>query len=290
MEALVTGFPGYDYVVQKVSVLGDSVLTGGNYTLSAYYSPYSAKITPGNIKPDPKFPATNGAIYSVAQDASGNYYVGGSFTVIGGVTQPYIAKLNSSFQVVTGWTPQVNNAVRSVIVSGSTVYIGGLFSITNTVSRLYISALNTSSPGANKTWNSSLNSYVYSLVSDGTNIYAGGLFTMVNGVTARGCLAKFNLSGTLDNTWNPNASGGGGSVEQLAISGNSILAGGSFTTVGGTARNYLAKLNNTSGAASNWATANSYVYALYVDGTTCYAGGYFSQLTSAGGSQQPVII
>jgi hypothetical protein len=281
---VIGGFPGYDNVVQKISVLGDSVLTGGNYTHAAYYSPNSAKVTAGNIKPDPKFPATNGIIYSVAQDASGNYYVGGSFTTIGGVNQAYVAKLNSSFQVVTGWAPQVNSYVRSVVVSGTTVYIGGLFTTTNAASRPYISALNTANPGANKTWNSSLNSYVYTLVTDGTNIYAGGLFTQVNGVTARGLMAKFNLSGTLDATWNPNASGGGGSVEQLAFSGTSILAGGSFTSVGGTTRNYLAKLNNTNGNASNWATANSYVFTLYVDGTTCYAGGYFSQLTSAGGS------
>jgi hypothetical protein len=282
--AVVGGYPGYDNVLQKVSVLGDSVLTGGYYTHSAYYSPNSAQITTTNVKPNPGFPATNGIIYSVAQDASGNYYVGGSFTTIGGINQAYIAKLNASFQVVTGWAPQVNNAVRAVLVSGTTVYIGGLFNITNGASRPYISALNTANPGGNKTWNSSLNSYVYSLVTDGTSIYAGGLFTQVNGVTARGLLAKFNLNGALDGSWNPNASGGGGTVEQLAISGTNILAGGSFTTVGGVTRNYLAKLNNTNGNASNWATANSYVFTLYVDGSLCYAGGYFTQLTSAGGS------
>jgi hypothetical protein len=282
--SLIGGLPGYDNAVQKISVLNDSILTGGNYTHSAYYSPYSAKITTSNIKPDSRFPSTNGVIYSVVQDASGNYYVGGSFTTIGGVNQPYIAKLNSSFQVITGWAPQVNYIVRSVVLSGTTVYIGGLFTQTNAVSRPYISALSTANPGSNKTWNSSVNNYVYSLVTDGTNIYAGGLFTLVNGTTARGLLAKFNLSGSLDATWDPNAAGGGGTVEQLAISGTNILAGGSFTTIGGTTRNYLAKLNNTNGNASNWATANSYVFAMYVDGATCYAGGYFTQLTSAGGT------
>lgn len=282
--SLIGGFPGYDQQVNKVSVLGDSILAGGNYTHAAYYSPYSTKITTTNVKPDPNFPSANGTIYCVAKDAAGNFYVGGSFTTIGGVNQAYIAKLNSSMQVVAGWAPQVNSYVRSIVVVGTTVYIGGSFTTTNTVSRPYISALNTSNPGSNKTWNSSLNSYVYSLVTDGTSIYAGGQFTQANGVTARGLLAKFNLSGTLDNTWNPNASGGGGYVLQLAISGTSILAGGSFTTVGATTRNYLAKLNNTNGNASNWATANSYVYALYVDGSACYVGGYFTQLTPPGGS------
>lgn len=277
------GYPGYNNVVQKVSVLGDSIITGGNYYYSAYYSSYSAKLTASNVKPDPKFPSTNGIIYSVAQDASGNYYVGGSFTTIGGVNQAYLAKLNSSMQVVTAWAPQVNNAVYSIIVNGSTVYLGGAFTTTNAVSRSYISALSTANPGSNKTWNSTLNNTVETLVSDGTNIYAGGYFTTVNGSTSRGLLAKFNASGTLDATWNPNASGGGGDVKQLAISGTSIIAGGSFTTIGGTARNYLARLNNTNGTATNWTTANSYVFSVYVDGTTCYVGGYFNQLTSPSG-------
>jgi hypothetical protein len=107
---------------------------------------------------------------------------------------------------------------------------------------------------------------------------------LVNGVTTRNLLAKFNLTGALDATWNPNASGGGGSVEKLAVTSTNVLAGGSFTFIGGISRNYLAKLNKTNGAAVNWATANSYVYALHVDGTSCYVGGYFTTLTSAAGS------
>ena len=171
----IGGFPGYDNVVNKVSVMGDSIITGGNYTHSAFYSPNSAKITAANIKPDPNFPATNGIIYSVAQDASGNYYVGGSFTIIGGVNQAYVAKLNSSFQVVTGWTPQVNYIVRSVIVSGNTVYIGGFLLQQTLFPGPTFPHLSTANPGSNKTWNSTLNSYVYTLVTDGTSIYAGGI-------------------------------------------------------------------------------------------------------------------
>lgn len=282
--APVGGFPGYNSSVNKIAVKNDSILVGGAYYNSANYSPYSAKMTTASVTLDPKFPATNGKIWSVVPDGSGNYYVGGEFSVIGGVNQPYIAKLNSNFDVITGWAPPVNYVVRSILVVGTTVYIGGLFSQTNGVARTSVSALNTANPGSNKTWNSSMNSggYVYTLVTDGTSIYAGGTFTQVNGST-RNLLAKFDLNGNLDASWNPNASGGGGSVEQLAISGTNVLAAGSFTTVGGNSRNYLAKLNNTNGAASNWATANSYVFALVVDGTTCYAGGYFTQLTSAGG-------
>lgn len=214
----------------------------------------------------------------------GNYFVAGGFTTIGGINQPYIAKLNSSFAVITGWAPAVNGQVNTMVLSGTTLIIGGRFTTTNAVSRPYISALNTTGTGANKVWNSSMNSYVYTLATDGTDVYAGGIFTLVNGVTTRNRLAKFDLSGNLNATWDPNASGGGGSVEEIAISGSNILAGGSFTTMGGISRNYLAKLNNTNGSSLNWTTANSYVFALHVDATTCYVGGYFTSLTSTAGA------
>lgn len=283
----VGGYPGFNSTVNKIAVRGDSILTGGAYYYSAFYNPYSAAITTlaTNTNPNPNFPATNGSIYCVVKDASGNYYVGGSFTQIGGFNQAYIAKLNSSFQVITAWAPVVNSYVRSMVISGTTLVIGGSFTTTNAASRPYISALNTVNPGNNKTWNSSLNYTVNTLALDTTNstIYAGGQFSLVNGTTTRNLLAKFTLTGTLDASWDPNAAGGGGSVEKLAITGTNVLAGGSFTTIKGVSRTYLAKLNKTTGASVNWATANSYVYALYSDGTTCYVGGYFNSLTSTGG-------
>jgi hypothetical protein len=277
------GFVGYNSTVNSVAVKNDSILTGGSYSLSAYYNPYAAKITTTTTVPDVNFYADN-IIKTVVQDAAGNYYVGGAFTHINGVAQAYVAKLNSSFQVITGWAPVVAGEVRSIVLDkvSNTVYIGGLFNSTNSVARTYISALNTTN-GLNKTFNSSFNNYVYTLVWDSANasLYAGGAFTTVNGSTTRNCLAKFDGTGHLDATWNPSATGGGGTVERLAISGSNILAAGSFTAIGGTTRNYLAKLNNTNGSATNWATAANYVYALYVDGATCYVGGYFLSLTDA---------
>jgi hypothetical protein len=279
-----SGYVGYNSTVNSVAVKNDSILTGGNYSLSAYYNPYAVKITTSSTVPDVNFNANN-IIKTVVQDAAGNYYVGGAFTQINGVAQSYVAKLNSSFQVVTGWAPVITGEVRSIALDkvSNTVYIGGTFSSTNGVTRTYISALNTTN-GGNKAFGSSFDNYVYTLLWDSANakLYAGGAFTTVNGSTTRNRLAKFDGSGNLDATWNPSATGGGGTVERLVLSGSNILAGGSFTAIGATTRNYLAKLNNTNGGATNWATANSYVYALYVDGATCYAGGYFTNLIDAG--------
>jgi hypothetical protein len=56
-----------------------------------------------------------------------------------------------------------------------------------------------------------------------------------------------------------------------------VYAGGSFTTVGGTTRNYLAAVDATSGAATSWDpnVHGGPIHALAVDGATVYAGGAF---------------
>jgi uncharacterized delta-60 repeat protein len=72
----------------------------------------------------------------------------------------------------------------------------------------------------------------------------GGAFTTI-GITSRNRIARLNLDGTLDTTFNPNAGGTGATVNTLAIQADGrILLGGAFTTMGGTARNYIALINS----------------------------------------------
>jgi hypothetical protein len=55
-----------------------------------------------------------------------------------------------------------------------------------------------------------------------------------------------------------------------------------FTSIGGQARNYIAKLNNTTGAADlDWnPNSNGFIYTIAISGSDIYAGGHF---TSIGG-------
>jgi trimeric autotransporter adhesin len=66
----------------------------------------------------------------------------------------------------------------------------------------------------------------------------------------------------------------------LAVSGNTLYAGGDFTTTGGAAANYVARWNG-----SSWSTLssgmNGDVNALTMSEDTLYAGGYF---TTTGGT------
>jgi hypothetical protein len=209
-----------DSYVQKISNKGDSLIIGGNFTNVGYTQPYLAAFTTSSDKPDRTFPTTNGEVKSVISDGSGGYYVCGTFTQIDGISQPYLAKLNSSKQVVTGYTPVINSYVYTMLIQGTTLYIGGAFTQTNGATRQYISAISTTGSGGNKTWSTTnTNNAVYALASDGTSIFAGGDFTSTSGST-RNRAAKFDLNGNLDGTWDPNMNS---TVKALVVSGSSYL-------------------------------------------------------------------
>ena len=81
---------------------------------------------------------------------SGNTaYLGGAFTAMrpagsttGGTTRNHAAAVDLSTGALLPWNPNVNKAVNSLAVSGSTVYIGGVFSTVGTASRKNIAAVN----------------------------------------------------------------------------------------------------------------------------------------------------
>ena len=77
-----------------------------------------------------------------------------------------------------------------------------------------------------------------------------------------------------------------GAVDALAISGNTMYVGGSFTTVdGATTRNRLAAIDLTSGSLTSWDPGvNGAIKALSLspDGNTLYVGGSFTQIGGGG--------
>ncbi|MBK9495694.1 MAG: delta-60 repeat domain-containing protein [Xanthomonadales bacterium] len=112
-------------------------------------------------------------------------------------------------------------------------------------------------------------------------ILLGGDFTQVNGVSRLG-IARLNASGTLDSAFNANMAAGS-SVRALAVSAaGEIFVGGSFTTVGGIARNHLVKLNTTGGVDAIFNPApNARVDTLLLapDGGV-WVGGEFTSIVS----------
>ena len=91
--------------------------------------------------------------------------------------------------------------------------------------------------------------------------------------------ALATIAPTPDSTWQTN-----GRVIAIAVSGNTVYIGGSFTEVedhtGQTAvRNHVAAFNVSTGAVTSWdPNASSTVRAIVVSGSTVYLGGDFTTL------------
>ena len=230
--------------------------------------------------------STSGAITTV--------YAGGTFTTMAATSRNRIAHIKTDGTLDTAWNPNVNSTVYALAVSGdgTTVYAGGMFTTVNgTTACNRLAAFDVTTGTVVATWNPNVNSTVRALAVSGDTVYAGGAFTAVNGTspaTTRNCLAAFDASAGATGTatpWNPNASG---TVYALAVSGDTVYAGGDFTTVNGTTpRNRLAAFSaaGTGAVDTLWSPdASGIVNTLAVSGSTVYAGGDFTGITGPGGT------
>src|SRR6185503_2093126 len=141
-----------------------------------------------------------------------------------------------------------NGDVFSVVVQADgKILLFGDFTTVNGAARNRIARLNSdgtldfsflaTGTGANLAVNAA------ALQSDG-KITIGGRFTTINGTT-RNRMARLNSDGTLDNSFLATGSGINGEVLSLALQADGkTVIGGFFTSVNGTGRNGIARLNS----------------------------------------------
>ena len=155
-----------------------------------------------------------------------------------------------------------------------------LLSLTCAVTLRAQSALDGFDPNAN-------GSILAVVVQPDGKILLGGSFTTLapNGGASvtRNRIARLNPDGTLDTAFNPNADG---TVNAIAVQADGrVLAGGTFTIIGGQPRNRIARLDTTSGLADSLnpnANGEVLAIALQADGKIL-VGGDFSGVSSIGG-------
>ena len=103
---------------------------------------------------------------------------------------------------------------------------------------------------------------------------------MTNGTT-RNRIARLNADGSLDTGFDPGA-GASNEVDAIALQPNGkIVIGGRFTTVGGTGRSRIARLNangalDTGFAPGDGASYTVYAVTLQPDGKVLIGGGFQS--------------
>jgi uncharacterized delta-60 repeat protein len=196
---------------------------------------------------DPGVGPGDGMVLSVAVQSDGKVLIGGTFTAVDCVTHKSIARLNTDGSLDASFDPGTgaNFLVRSVAVqSDGKVLIGGDFTTFNGTTRNRIARLNAAGsldtsfdPGTGA--NGSVRSVV--VQSDGKVVIAGA-FTTVNG-TVRTRIARLNADGSVDAAFDT-STGANNTVWDVAVQPDGrVLIGGDFTTVDGTTRNRIARLN-----------------------------------------------
>jgi hypothetical protein len=159
-------------------------------------------------------------------------YAGGSFTMAGGVAANRIARWDGNT-----WSPLgggVNGTVRALAVFGGKIYAGGTFTAAGGYAINYIAkwdGSNWSAVGGGLSGDPSL-AVVYSLVPNGSDLYVGGSFDSAGGHGANN-IARWDGS-----QWNQLGSGvtaanvNGLYVFAIAVEGDNVFVGGSFSVAG----------------------------------------------------------
>jgi uncharacterized delta-60 repeat protein len=228
----------------------------------------------------------NSIVRCLALQSDGKILMGGAFTTVNGAVRTGIARLDNTGTLDNAGAGVARNDVTAVAVQADgKIMIGGSFTIFNGTARNRIARLNgdgtldTTFLAAGSGANGDVSAVA--LQSDG-KVLIGGFFTSVNN-TARNRIARLNSDGTLDTAFLAAGAGADSSVRKLVVQADGkILIGGNFTSINGTSRNSIARLNadgtlDTSFLASG-AGANGPVFTLAVqsDGKILIGGDFTS--------------
>jgi uncharacterized delta-60 repeat protein len=298
-QSALDGFdPNANGIIRAVVVQPDGkILIGGDFTSlspnggAAVTRNFLARLNPDGTLDTAFNPNASGEVAAIAVQADGKILAGGSFTSIGGQTRNFLARLDATTGAADSFNPNPNSDVAAIAVQADgRILVGGDFNQGNGTptiggaTRNDIARLDPTT-GLADSFDPNAGSTVYAIVvqADG-KVLAGGDFNSIGGQT-RHHIARLDGTTGLADAFAPDPNG---DVYAIAIQADGkILVGGGFSggSVGGQPRNYLARLDATTGLADSFnPNPNGQVNAIAVqpDGQIL-AGGLFTGSNSIGG-------
>jgi len=181
----------------------------------------------------------NGVVWD--QEIVGNtVFVGGDFTKarpagsalgVNEVNRTYLMSYNITTGAMTSWAPQLNSPVKELAVSpdGTRLYAAGSFTSVNGTARYRIAAFDTATGALVSTFRPTVNSTINAVTATNDAVVIGGIFTSVGGQSRKSLAALSSSGAVLPLT----AAVAGGSIQAavFAPDGQSVVIGGSFTTI-----------------------------------------------------------
>lgn len=229
------------------------------------------------------FSKINGTIYVAKPDGVGGWYIGGNFTKIGTITRNYLAHIYADGSLNLNWNPNVNNTVKCLIITKSSVYAGGDFTQVNGLTaRGKLAKFNLTDGKTIPNWKSDLNNTVLTLALSDKYLYVGGTFTKQDHSIPCSYLIRIDTeTGQTDPIWKPEPRG---RVLAITTHQSSLFVGGHFYKINGNiACGSISKLNTIDGKADlNWTPIiNGGVHAISIIDNELYVGGSFYQINKS---------
>jgi uncharacterized delta-60 repeat protein len=281
-QSALDGFdPNANGTVNVVVAQPDGkILLGGSFTsVLGVARNRIARLNPDGTLDTVFNPNANSTVSAIAVQADGKILAGGEFGSIGGQTRNRIARLDATTGLADSFDPNANFLVFAIAVQADgRVLAGGDFTTIGGQTRNHIARLNMDGT-LDMAFNPNANGFVSAIAvqADG-KILAGGDFTSIGG-QPRNFIARLDATTGLADTFNPNANL---FVRTIVVQADGkILAGGYFNganSIGGQARNRIARLDATTGLADSFnPNANDIVRSIAVqaDGKIL-VGGFFS--------------
>lgn len=232
---------------------------------------------------------------SLASQPDGKFLVGGFWQTVNGLNRRCLERFNADGTRDETFNPGgigPNCSVYEILVlPDAKIMIAGFFSSYNSTSVQRLARLNsdgTLDPSFVVAGGVNGGFYDAVIQPDG-KILVSGSFNQINGVT-RNSVARLNADGTLDAAFDPNVmlQTSSGLVYEMALQPDGkIVIGGFINTVGGTARNGLARLNGDGtldlsfdvgtglqGPTGNNSARNATAVALQPDGKVLIGGNF----------------
>lgn len=226
---------------------------------------------------------TQSGINTMAIDGN-HLYIGGNYFI--GITRTRLSRLDIADGTIdAAWTTDADNTIHAIVISGEHLYIGGIFSIVGNQLRTRLAKINKLNGLVDMQWNPSATADVLDLAVGPDGIYAVGMFNFVSDVEVLRITKLDFVFGQPNLDWNPKTNGTTGltRASTVAIQGNQIYVGGTFSIIGGYSRNNLARISNETGLVdADWAPSlNNIVFSIALSNNTVYVGGAFTTVDGA---------
>ena len=283
---LITNWaPAVNGPVFSFSRSGSTIYMGGNFSIINGQSRQGAGAVDTSGAVTAWDPHLDGRAVSIIALPT-RVYVAGWFNNVASTAMNNIAAVDPSTGAIDlAFDADVDNAVRTMTLSGGTLFIGGDFSTVGGQAHGNVASVDAATGAVNSAFTASTGvgtqiwSFLEAIAVVGNRVYIGGYFGQVNGQTRNFIAAVDKTTGALDANFNPSVSSWVFAITP-SVDQSKLYIGGDAITVTGTNGSAagIAEINPVTGALSSWRADTGEVRGISVSSSVVYLAGSFDNV------------